>query len=447
VATWIERVKDYAGFSPKNIEKKRIELGDVPHYPNHNLAQVSTAPENVQNIDTFFAGTRAIAEPIGSLDLKVVQQKEAVVTPKPKHSIQTLLNEYPNTYQTARAFWERATYFTVQRGEHFVHIFRNQLGDPVELHLVPPWLVSDYYFDQETRILWWRVDPGDGYREPYRFSGWVPSFDMIHVPILNQELRGRSVIRKYIDDFSSAIATRDYGNEFFGKNGKPSIWVETVEPTVTPEQNAEFSKNMKAQRHGNMLLPYGRKLHALSVPPNEAQFLGTKYLNVETICRILNVPPPVVQHFKDGSNYSNLETINRYYASATLQPYTAKYQTEYTWKLFTKRERELGYRIDFDYSSLLKADPKTRAEVDAKHIQNAIRTPNEARGRDGLAPKENGDRLLIQQNMAFLDELDKLLATKHGNNKPNNNGNDTSGEATDSGSEPAKASSNGSSGT
>jgi HK97 family phage portal protein len=214
---------------------------------------------------------------------------------------------------------------------------------------------------------------------------------------------------------------REYGNEFFGNNGKQSTWVETVEPSITPEQNQEFSKNMRAQRHGNMLLPYGRKLHTLSVAPNEAQFLGTRYINVETICRIMNVPPPVVQHFKDGSNYSNLETINRYYASATLNPYTSKNENEYTWKLFSRREQDLGYRINYDYSSLLRADPKTRAEVSSKYVQNAIRTVNEVRAVDGFAPMENGNRLLIQQNMAFLDKLDELYQSKYGNtrNSPN----------------------------
>jgi HK97 family phage portal protein len=412
----IERVKTWAGF-----DTKRIELADVPHFPLNNLAKVNTSPESVQNIDTFFAATRAIAEPIGSLDVKVVKIKNNTKEQAPKHPVQKLMT-YPNSYQTINEFAERATYFTVQRGEHFVHIFRNTQGDPIEMHLVPPWLVSDYHYDQETRILWWRVDPGDGYREPYRFSGWVPSYDMIHVPILNERLRGRSVIRKYIDDYASSIATRDYGNEFFGKNGKPSIWVETVEPQITPEQNKEFSATMRQQRHGNMMLPYGRKLHALSVPPNEAQFLGTKYLNVETICRILNVPPPVVQHFKDGSNYSNLETINRYYASATLQPYTGKYAREYSWKLFSRAELDRGYSIDYDYSSLLKADPKTRAEVSAKHVQNGIRTPNEERAIDGYSPEEGGDRLLIQQNMTYLDSLDKINQSRYGNTNSNTPG-------------------------
>lgn len=395
-------------------------------------AGVNTSPQESQNIDAVFACVRAISEPIGSVQRKVVKRQGETISIQPKHQVSRLLTEYPNSYQTSNSYFERALYHMTLWGDHFAYIFRDADGTPVSLRIIHPSLVSDYRFDQETNIMWWRVDPGDTYRDPFIPTGWIPHFDMIHVPILNNGIRGRSVITAYRNDYGQAIATRKFGNEFFNKNGTPSIWVETTEQQITPEQNQAFAEQMRKNRHGNMMVPWGRKVNQLSIPPEQAQFIASRMFNVETIARIFNVPPPIIGHFKDGANYSNLETLTRNYATVTLMPYTSKIEAEYTWKLFTEAERFRGYRLAWDFSDLLKADPKTRADVASKYIQNAVRTPNEIRAIDGLEPMAGGDELYLQQNMAPLSGLENLLMSKHGNS--NGQQNDNGQSASDGGS-------------
>jgi HK97 family phage portal protein len=436
--TILDRIRSFGNFESEKERSLSRELSSVkeklsyfhsgsqfiPVLGDPSKSGVVVNQEAVQNIDTFFACLRAIAEPIASLPAKVYKVTERGKFHQPTHPIQKLLNK-PNTYQTEAVYFERAMYHCPAWGEHFAHIMRDSNGRAAGLHLIHPRDVWGYEFDLETGEIWWKVsisqDEWDQTVYPKRTFA-IPGFDMIQVPILNEFVRGRSIITRYVEDFGHGIATRNYGSEFFGKSGKPSVWVETIDPKITPEANKAFAQNMASQsRESSVMLSYGRKMHQLSFPPEVAQFLQTKMFNVETICRIFNIPGPIVQHFKDGANYTSLETLTRNYAQRTLVPYTTKLEQEYSGKLFTEMELARGYRIEFDYSGILKADPKTRAEVNRTAIQNGYRTINEVRSEDGLNPVENGDRPIIQQNMAFLDELDTLLKSKHGNNSRNGN--------------------------
>ena len=420
-------LQNWLGFE-KLLESARAEAVDATkklyYYNGTDFAPVLQLPSEggidasapqVQNIDTVFACLRAIAEPIATLDMQTVKVQGEVKEQVTNHV--TKLIEYPNGYQTQSNWLERTLWHMAGWGESFSYIFRDSNAMPTELRLIHPRFISDYRFDEATGTVWWKIDPGDTEREPGVPTGFIPHWDLLHFPILNEgTVRGRSVLTAYRNDFSTAIASRKYGNEFFEKDGTPSTWIETYEQSITPEQNKDFIEQMRTRRRGSMMMPYGRKVHPISISHSDSQFLESRVFSVEQICRIFNVPPPMVQNYKDGAQYSNLETLLRSFAGNTLAPYTTKISKEMTWKLFTRGEQDRGNMIDFDFSSLLKADPKTRAEVAGKYIQNGIRTPNEIRATDGYSPQPNGDRLLVQQNMAFLDDLDSLYLNKYGNN-------------------------------
>lgn len=385
----------------------------IPILNEPSSSGVNTNEHRVQTLDAVFACGRAIAEPIATMDVQVTRGPKDNIEFTPKHPIHKLLGMKPNSFQTSRVYFERAIYHMVNWGEHFARIFRDNLGLPQQYINIHPRLISNYQFDERGQIWWYVTEPGE----------WIPGSDMIHVPILNDMVRGRSILQYYRDTFGHALALRTYSDGFFAGGGKPNNWVETVDSQITPEQNLEFSRSFRQQtaRGGSMLLPFGRKLHNMSFPPDDAQFLETSQLDVEQIARIFNVPPPIIGQYRN-TNYSDVDVITRNYAKQTLQPYTEKIELEYTLKSFTPGELDRGYNINFDMSKLLRADPKTRAEVARTMVQNGLRTINEVRGADGFGPVEGGDEPLIQQNMAHLNELDEL-------NKGRNNGTNNENQA------------------
>jgi len=54
------------------------------------------------------------------------------------------------------------------------------------------------------------------------------------------------------------------------------------------------------------------------------------------------------------------------------------------------------YFVEFDLDGLMRGDLKTRMEAHATSIQNGIKTPNEVRKIENLAPLDGGDQLFIQ---------------------------------------------------
>ena len=384
----------------------------IPLLVTPSGAGVNTSQTRVQNIVEVFACVRALAEPIGMLDIVVLKATPGGKEFANKHPVNRIVGFSPNAIQTKNAYWERAMYHMVLWGEHFAQIVRNQTGEPISLELIHPTWVTDFTFD-DAGNMWWHIG-SNGQR--------IMDVDMIHVPILNNSVRGRSLISLYREDFGHEIAVRDYGSGFFASGGKPNNWLETVDAQITPEQNKKFAENFRAQtgKGGSIMLPFGRKLHAMSLPPEDAQFIQTKAFGVEIMCRLFNVPLPRVQHIKDA-NFNNLDAIDRTFATSSLMPYTEKFETEYSRKLFTPGELARGHKIEWIYDKMLKADPKTRAEFNRSAIQNGWRTINEVRAVDGLGPVEGGDQPLIQQNMAHLNTIDEI--NKNRNNGNNNNGN------------------------
>jgi hypothetical protein len=75
-----------------------------------------------------------------------------------------------------------------------------------------------------------------------------------------------------------------------------------------------------------------------------------------------------------------------------------------------------NYYAEFLMESLLRADTATRTEAYVKLVNNGLRTRNEIRILDNLNPYEGGDKMLIQQNLAMIDEKGNI--TPVNNNQP-----------------------------
>ena len=82
-----------------------------------------------------------------------------------------------------------------------------------------------------------------------------------------------------------------------------------------------------------------------------------------------------------------------HFVKHTLRRWIEQTESELNLKLFG---RESDLHIRFNVDSLLRGDLKTRMEAHATAIQNGIKTPNEVRQHEELAPRDNGDDLLIQ---------------------------------------------------
>lgn len=100
------------------------------------------------------------------------------------------------------------------------------------------------------------------------------------------------------------------------------------------------------------------------------------------------------------SKYSE-EEWNAFYESV-LEPIGLQMSLEFTNKLFTPTQKNYGNEIIFESNRLQYASNKTKIEL-LRYATN-IMTQNELREVFNLAPRENGDVILIDQNHSVMDE-------------------------------------------
>ena len=73
-----------------------------------------------------------------------------------------------------------------------------------------------------------------------------------------------------------------------------------------------------------------------------------------------------------------------------------------------------GIHAKANVSCLLRADLKTQSEILATYVNNAILTPNEARGELDRVDNSAGDTLVCNGNYIPLDQVGNQYSTKGG---------------------------------
>lgn len=114
---------------------------------------------------------------------------------------------------------------------------------------------------------------------------------------------------------------------------------------------------------------------------------------VEEIARVYQIPPAFLQDLTNGT-FSNTEQQDLFFVKHLVGQWVEALDQEMNLKLFGQRNG--GRYIEHNVDGLLRGDFASRMAGHAQAIQNAIRTPNEARELENLPALPNGDELLIQ---------------------------------------------------
>ena len=183
-----------------------------------------------------------------------------------------------------------------------------------------------------------------------------------------------------------------------------SLWQNGAQPKAVIEVPKIFSdeaferfKEAILENHagvGNagktLILEEGAKLSASGITPEDAQVLASRKFTVEEVCRLLQIPPPLLQLY-DNNTFTNSAQASIWFAQNTLAPWVGKLEAEFTRALFGSS----GYELDLDLSSLMRGDFSARWASWQIAVANGILTPNEAREAEGFAPHPDGNALRV----------------------------------------------------
>jgi HK97 family phage portal protein len=171
---------------------------------------------------------------------------------------------------------------------------------------------------------------------------------------------------------------------------------------------------MEEQLRGNrsrqrkiLPIPTGFELKPIGIDPSKQQLIELRQWMISEASRIMNIAPAMLHDLTNGT-YSNFEQQSLNYAKMTIAPLTELIEQELNSKLFGERNKS-DY-VEFNMDGLQRGDFLSRMEGSAKAVFAGIRTPNEIRALDNLAPLEGGDKLYMQGANMPLDQLGKMQA-------------------------------------
>ena len=154
------------------------------------------------------------------------------------------------------------------------------------------------------------------------------------------------------------------------------------------------------------MLEGNTKYNAITIPPDQLQMLQSREYQLSEIARIYRVPSHLINDSSKTTSWgSGVEQMNLAFLTHTIAPYLEKWESAIQDQLVSRSDKRSIY-TEHDVSRLLRSDSKARAEYYSQMTQNGIMTRAEARAKENLPFKEGSDELLVQVNLAPLDQLE-----------------------------------------
>jgi HK97 family phage portal protein len=180
------------------------------------------------------------------------------------------------------------------------------------------------------------------------------------------------------------IAAERYAARFFGDGGLPA-GVLSTDQGLSPERAAQVKAQWKDRyRDGNReiaVLGNGAKFQAVSVAPEEAQFLESSRANVATIARYFGVQPELIGGESGGSlTYANVEQRALDFLTFGLRPWLVRLETALSALLSSTTT------VKFNAAALVRTDLLTRYQAHESAIRAGWKLRSEVRELEDLPP-------------------------------------------------------------
>lgn len=289
----------------------------------------------------------------------------------------------PSPYMDADEVKRAIVASLIFRGNAYLHL-TNHDGDGRPRFATP-------INPDEVRVTWDERRIARRYK--WRNVDMVAGFDLVHIPLIRLagEAVGTGPLSAGNAVIRGVIATDDYARDLFTDSAVPSGTIKA--PGKLTALEAEALRGQWEAQHqggrGTAILSGGLEFEALSLTPEQAQFLQTRAWGVQEVARLLGIP----QHFLNGGNspgssqsltYTNVQAVFRELTTITLYPtYLRRIERAFT------RLLPRGTSCQFDLSDFLKADDGTRYGALKTAIDAGILTVDEARTSEDIPAASN----------------------------------------------------------
>ena len=344
------------------------------------------------NQSTVFTATSVIAGTAASLPLVTYQRlPNGGKRRAPEHQNYYILHDEPNNECSALQFREALLAHVLLWGNGYAEIVRDGAGRPVELWLLSPSQVRPYYTKRNE--LRYEVTSNG---KPKTL--WPE--DIVHVAGLGFDgVIGYSVISLARESIALTAATERFGASFFGNNASPS-GVFSHPQRLKPAAEATWRKNILDQISkpgAPLFLDSEASYQPYTIPPEQAQYLGTRLFQLAEVARWFKVHPYFLGDLSH-STFSNGEQAMLHFVVHTIRPLCVRLESEFNRKLFSFAERQ-EYFCEHLIDGLLRGDTMTRYSAYNIGRNGGWLSVNDIRNTEGMNPVDGGDVYLLPLNM------------------------------------------------
>ncbi len=371
------------------------ELGELLGVGNG----IHVSPETAQKLTAVYACIYVLSSTLAQLPLNVLRKVDGEIVPGTDHPAHYLLHDEPNMWQTSYKWRETKQAHTLGWGNGYSRLVRSPRGELQGIELCQP---------QHTELLRngrrWIYGTLDDDAQPLA----VAPEDMIHVRAIGSNGKvGISPIRQNAETIGLGLAAVRYGKEFFEGGGRPTGIV-TLKGDVKADGWERLKKlwisaatKLAQSENKTLLLPADLDYKALTIAPEDAQFLETRKLTRSEIAGLFNVPAHMINDLEKAT-FSNISEQAIQFVRHSIMPWIVNWEQEINRKVFTRAERLAGYYVRFNLAGLLRGTPTERAEFYSRAILDGWMHRNEVRVLEDMNPITGLDQMLINVNARLL---------------------------------------------
>jgi HK97 family phage portal protein len=339
-----------------------------------------------ENLSTVLACVQAIASGIASLPARVYRATDKGRIEAPKHPVSRVLAQ-PNLRQTWPDFCETMLGQALLYGNALAVIEHDGAGRPVALIPVP-WANVVPVLLPSSRLAFDVV----AYTAPWGGSGQPRRYfedEVFHLKDRSDDgWLGRSRISRAPDVLGAAIGLQTFSRSIWDNAASPSALVSVpsgISPDGLRRLDAFFRDRYAGAANGRRIILVDKDTTwtPVAVSPEDAEVLASRQFTVAEICRLFQVPPPIVQDYAHNT-FTNASQADLWFARHSLMPWARKIEAEFSRSVFSDPNGEFSLEIDFN--GLTRGDYATRWAANVAAVGAGILTRDEVREQEGYAP-------------------------------------------------------------